>query len=166
MRLRGAGFVVLRFEMAAFLAEDRELRYACSLQCELHCSFQHAQAVGHASAEVDAGGFFEIFRRAGDFADAEVEVDALGEHLVVEDEVVAVFAEREAGQDFAAEGSVTGVVFTQLHTQKHVRERGQQPVRNILVKRHAAAEGCASDDARAEDHVVDAVGDHAGHGRD
>jgi len=152
--------------VAAAFAEDAEAGNASALESELHGGFENAEAVGDAATEINGGSFLEILGGAGDFADAESEVNALGEHLVVENEVVAVFAQGKARQDFAAEGAVAGVVFGELDAEEEIFKRGEQAVGDVFVERHAAAKGGASDDAGAEDNIVNAVGDHAGHGGD
>ena len=57
---------------------------------------EHAQAILHAAAEIDGGGFLEVLGGAGDFADVEAKHDGLGDHLVVEDKVVGVLRAGEA----------------------------------------------------------------------
>jgi hypothetical protein len=39
---------------------------------------------------------FEIFRGTGNFADAEAEINALRQHLIIENEVVGIFQQRQA----------------------------------------------------------------------
>ena len=86
---------ISRLEFAAFVAEAGQIDQTGPLQRELQGCDQHAESVFHAAAEVDGGSFCEILRGTGNFADAEAEVDALGEHLVVEDEVVGIFQQRQ-----------------------------------------------------------------------
>src|SRR5208282_362806 len=116
--------------------------------------------------EIDGRSFFEILRRAGDFADTKAEMNALCQHLIVEHKVVGVLKQRQLGEDIAAKGAVAGVILRKLDSEKEVLEGGQQAIRDVLVKGHAAAEGVASDDARAEHHIVNAVRNHADHGGD
>ncbi len=61
---------------------------------------------------------------------------------------------------------VSRVVFGKLHAEKEILERCQQPVRNVFVERHAAAQRRPADDARSQYHVIDFIRHHAGHGRD
>src|SRR6266702_2695629 len=116
-----AGCVVgfaARFEFAAFVAEARHMNQADPLQRKLQGRRQHAKTVLHTAAKVDGRGFFEILRGAGNFSNAEAEVHALSQHLIVEDEVVGVFEQRQVSQYLAAEGAVSGVVFGKLHAEK------------------------------------------------
>jgi len=66
----------------------------------------------------------KYFVRTENFSDAEAEMYALGQHLVVEHEVVGVFKQRQFGEDLAAEGAVSGVRFGEFHPQKKIFERG------------------------------------------
>jgi len=45
-------------------------------------------------------------------------MDALREHLIVEDEIVGIFQQRKVQQDFGAEGTVSRVVFGELDPQE------------------------------------------------
>ena len=57
---------------------------------------QHSQSIFHAALEVDGRGFFKVFRRAGDLANVEAEHHGLGDHLVIEDEIVGVFKQGQS----------------------------------------------------------------------
>src|SRR5215469_311314 len=91
--LRAGGVVdfMSGFQLAALRAESGKMNQAGLLQCKLHGRTQHAESVFHAAAEIDRRSLSEIFCRAGDFSDAETEVDALRQHLIVEHEIVRVF---------------------------------------------------------------------------
>ncbi len=65
---------------------------------ETSCGRQDADSIFHAAPEVDGRSFFEVARRAGDLADSKAEHHTLGEHLIVEDEVVRVLEQREGLQ--------------------------------------------------------------------
>lgn len=80
------------------------------LEAELHGGAQNPETIFTASAEVDRGGFREIFRRAGDLPDVETSVDDLRQHLVVEDEIVGVVHEGHLLQHLSGEGAVAGVI--------------------------------------------------------
>src|ERR1019366_5467680 len=134
------------------------------LQCELNRRPKHTQAVLHAAAEIDGGRFLEILGGPGNLADAEAEVDALGEHLVVENKIVAVFPKGQAGEYLAAEVAVAGVILGQLDAQEQVLKSGEQAVGDVFVKWHASAQRGAANDAGTENDVIDTVGDHARHG--
>ena len=81
----------------SLITEDRVVHHTGSLKRKLQSGSQNLEPIANASAEVDGGGFFEIFGRTRYLADMKTEVDALGEHLVVEDEIVAVFSEVADG---------------------------------------------------------------------
>src|SRR6202140_3503 len=137
-----------------------------SLQRKLQGCTQYAESVFHAAAKVDGRGLLEILCGTGDFTDAETEVHALGQHLIVEDEVVGIFQQRQVGEHFAAEGAVSGVVLGKLYSQKKILEGGKQPVGNVFVDGHAAEQSAAADDARSQHDVINIVSDHARHGGD
>src|SRR5208337_2138922 len=137
---------------------------AGALEGELQSGCEHTEAILNAAAEIDGGGFLEILGGTGNFADAEAEIDALGEHLVVEDEIVAILPQRQAGEHVAAESAITGVILRQLDVQEQVLKSGEQAVGDVLVKRHASAQRSAAEDAGTENDVIHAVSDHARHG--
>jgi hypothetical protein len=45
---------------------------------------EYFPSIFHAAFETDGGGFLEVFRGSGDFAEVKAEHDGLGDHLVVE----------------------------------------------------------------------------------
>ena len=94
--------------------EDGVVRDAGTLKRELECGLQHFEAVGDAAAEIDGRSFLKILGGAGYFSNAEAEVDALGEHLVIENEIDAVLTKGQTSKDIAAEGAVSGVIFGEL----------------------------------------------------
>src|SRR5271166_2180946 len=152
-----------RLQGLSLFAENGVAGDSGALERKLKRGLQNFETVSNAAPEIYGGGFREIFCRAGNFADAEAEVHALGEHLVVENEIVAVFAQRQAGQHLAAEGAVAGVILREFDAQEQIFERGQQAVGDVLVKRHAPEQSGAADNAGPQHDVVNAVGDHAGH---
>src|ERR1035437_6297676 len=125
------------------------------LERELKRGTEYPQSVLHAAPEIDGGGVLEILGVAGNFADAEPEVNALGEHLVVKNEIVAIFPEGQAGQHLAAESAIAGVILRQRDPQEKVFKSGEQPVGNVLVKGHASAQGGAANDAGTENDVIE-----------
>jgi hypothetical protein len=116
--LRGAGGFggsrvvggIAGLKFAAFIAEAGQVDQAGPLQRELHRSRQDAETIFHAAAEVDGGGFLEVLRGTRHFTDVKAEVDTLGEHLVIEDEVVGIFQQWKRGEYLSAEGAISGVV--------------------------------------------------------
>ena len=123
---------------------------------------QHAEAVGHRAAEADLARILEVARRARNLADAHVEGQRLREHLVVEDEVLRIGAERQRLEHAPGECAEAGVVFRQARAGEHVLEAREHPVGVVLVARHAARERALAEHARAERHVVDAGGHERG----
>src|SRR5580700_8518125 len=139
-------------ELAALVAEDAEAAQSPFLQGKLQCGRENAETVNDAAPEVDRRRLFEILGRARDFADAVAEVDTLRQHLIVEDEVVGIFDQRQLGQDLTTEAAVAGVVLRELHPQEQVLKRGQQAVEDVLVARHAPTQRSTADDARSKYH--------------
>src|SRR5581483_5630413 len=163
--LRVGSVVTFTFglQLPAVWAEAREVDQTCFLQRELHGGCKHTESILHATAEVDGGSFSKVFRWTGNFSDTETEVYALGEHLVVENEIVRVFEEWQFRQHFAAEGAVTGVILRKLYAEKQIFERREEAIGDVLINRHATQQSAASDDAGSENDIVDIVCHHAGH---
>jgi hypothetical protein len=121
---------------------------------------QHAETVADAALQVDRRRVGRIAGRARHFADPRSHRDGLGDDLVVEDEIVGVALDRQAGEQPAAEGAQAGVVFRQFLAERNVLYEREEPVRDVLVAGHAASDGVLRQDARAQHHVVLAVCDH------
>ena len=62
---------------------------------ELNAGPQHPEAVHYTATEVDGGSLREVLGGTGYLPDPVAEPNDLGEHLVVEDEVVRVLGQRE-----------------------------------------------------------------------
>ena len=88
-----------------------ELGQARPLQEVVEGHPQYAKAIPHTSSEIDGGSLFEVFRRAGYLGDVVAAIDDLGEHFIVEDEIVGIEVEADAGKHFPAESPVAGMVF-------------------------------------------------------
>src|SRR5277367_4091570 len=127
---------------------------------------KHAKAILHAAPKVDGRGFLKVAGGAGDLADAEAKHDGLGDHLIIEDEVIGVFEQRESLEYIARKGAEAGVVFRELDSEEEVLEGRKKTVGDVFVARHATFESSAADDAGAKYDVVDSAGDHIGHGGD
>src|SRR4051812_14451785 len=110
---RGSDFSTLRVEAA-------EMKKSESLHGKGDGSSENAEPVFDAASEVDGGCFLEVFGGAGEFPDAEAEHDSLGDHLVVKDEVIRVFEQRQGFEKFAGESSEIGVVFGELYAEKDI----------------------------------------------
>src|SRR5262245_19869524 len=111
--------------------EDRGTSEHMFLQNKLHGRREHAQTVPNAPREIDRRRFSKILRRTRDLADAEAEVHALRQHLVVEYEIVRVLEQRQRLEDAAAERSVAGVILRQLRAEKEVLPQGQHAIGHI-----------------------------------
>src|SRR5208337_3267349 len=140
LAFHGAGELWLEVKLLSLRAEARQVKQAPFAQRKLKTRQQHAKAVFHAAAKIDGRSLFEILGRTGHLPNAEAEIHALGQHLVVEDEVPRVFHEGQGGQHFAAERAVAGVVFGELGPQKQVLEGRQEAVGNVFVEWHAAVQ--------------------------
>lgn len=127
---------------------------------------QHAEAVLHAAAEVDAAGFIEVLGGAGHFGNGEAVPEDLADHLVVEDEIVGAAVVLALAQHLGAVSAVAGVVLAELFAHQDVLGEGEQAVGDVFVQWHAALERTAAQDARSEDHGIDPIADHRHHGRD
>jgi len=78
----------LQVNPAALRAEDLELGQASFLQGKLQARHQYTEAISRRPPKTDRRSLRKIFGGTGNLADAEAEVDALCEHLIVEDEIV------------------------------------------------------------------------------
>src|ERR1700679_1875556 len=100
---------------------------------ETCCRRQDAQAVLQASPEANRGSLLEISRGARDFANPETKHHGLGDHLVVENEIVRVLEKGKSLQERAREGAETSVVLGQFYPQEQILKRRQQPVCDVFV---------------------------------
>src|ERR1700751_5234727 len=89
--------------------EDRALVEAQAGEAESKARSQHAEAIDHAAAEIDGGGFREVLFREGNLPDPEALVDRLRQHRVVEHEIIGVARERKRFDDASPEPAVPGM---------------------------------------------------------
>jgi hypothetical protein len=61
------------------------------IQPELDRSLDNTQSIGHAPLKINRRGFSRVPRRAGHLSNTEPKIDNLGQHLIVENKIVAVF---------------------------------------------------------------------------
>src|SRR5262245_26181584 len=99
-----------------------------SSETELERRAEAAEAIPHASAEVDRGGLREVLRGTAHLADAEAEPERLGEHLIVEHEVIRVGLERKRFEDAPRVGAIARVELGELRAEQHVAGQGQAAV--------------------------------------
>jgi hypothetical protein len=130
------------------------------VQPVVHARAQHAETVADAALQVDRRRVGRIACRARHFADPRSGGDGLDDDLVVEDEIVRVALDRQAGEQPAAEGPQAGVVLGQFLAKGDVLYEREESVRDVLVPGHTASDGVLRQNARAQHHVVLAVGDH------
>src|SRR2546426_379175 len=108
---------------------------------------QHAETVSDASAQVDRRRVGLVASRTGHLADPGANRNGLRDDLVVEDEIIGVALERQAGEQRAAESAQAGVIFRQFLLQEDVLNEGEEAVSDILVAGHAAGDGVLGEDA-------------------
>ena len=72
---------------------------------------QYAQTILGTALKIDGGGFLEVFGGAGHLGNVVPLVDDLGEHLVVEDEIIRIAIVVDALQDLATKGAVARMLF-------------------------------------------------------
>jgi hypothetical protein len=129
------------------------LEHSSLRQDQLGGNPEHTQPIDDAPLKVDRRRIWFVPSRTAHFPDPVTKVDALGEHLSVEDEVVTVLFEGQLLEDVAREGAVTGVVFAELCPGEEVLRRRERTIGNVLIERHAADQSAARKNARAENHV-------------
>src|SRR5690348_13390698 len=149
---RGSSFadadgIVVQVELSPGLLENPKMQEAEPLQKELERREKNAKSITNATTEVDGRSFFEIASWAGNLSDAKPKKQRLCQHFIIEDEIIGIFEQRQRQQDFAAERAIPGVVFRKLGAEQHVFKRGEQAIRYVLVQRHAAAKGAATEDS-------------------
>ncbi len=84
--------------MQGMLRKNRRCLYPPFLQAKLQGGPDYADTVYNTPPEIYRGGVLKIFRRAGEFSYPVAEPDNLGEHLVIEYEVVRVSFQRQVFQ--------------------------------------------------------------------
>jgi hypothetical protein len=67
--------------------------------------------MGQTLAEINGGGIVGIKSRARHFPDTEAKIHGLAKHLIVKNEIVRIFQDRNSFQYFSAESTVPGIVF-------------------------------------------------------
>jgi len=121
---------------------------------------QNPETIDGTAPEIDRRGVREILGGTAQFPDVVAEPGDLGEHLVVEDEVVGVLFLGEIFQYFAGKGPVAGLVLREFLAQEDILDLGEEPVGDKLVERHAAFQGAGAEDAGGEDRIELTKGDH------
>src|SRR5271157_4772256 len=99
----------------------------------------NAPAVDDAVAQIDGGGFGEVARRAGDFADVGTQQERLGDDLVIKNKIVGIVLEGQSKKQLAGVGAEAGVVLGEFGAEQEVLKESQDAVGEVLVARHAAA---------------------------
>ena len=130
--------IVVQIQFSAFGVEDSKVHQTHSLKYQFQGSRDDSEAVLDGAWKVDGGGFREIFGGAGDLAHAIPEEDALGQHLVVKNEVVGVFKQRNLPQDVAGERAEACVILGKLRVAEQVLKGCERPIGDIFVEWHTA----------------------------
>src|SRR5260370_34326564 len=161
------GFHLLRqrgiWQLSSLRIKNREVSQPVLLQLKLQSGVQDTEAVFDAALEVNRRCLGEILRGARNFADAKTKMNALREHLAVEDKIIRVFKQRKFFQDSPAERAIAGVIFGQFRAKEKILDRRQTAIGNVFVARHSARQRGSAEYARPQHHIVDIVGKHAGH---
>lgn len=101
---------------------------------QVHCRNAHnAKSVGDASSEINRGSFFKIFSWASHFGDMEPCVDNLGEHFIIENEVVRIGFKVDSFKYPAIKSAISGMVFGQFIAHHQVLGKGEKSVGDILI---------------------------------
>ncbi len=124
--------------LPALRIEPREMQEAQFLHGKRDGSAENSNAILDASLKVDRRGLFKILCRAGNLADSKTEHDRLGNHLIVENEVVRILEERQRLKQFARECAEARVVFRKLDSEKDILERGEKAVGDVFIEGHSA----------------------------
>jgi hypothetical protein len=161
--LSGAGLRQLNEHLPRLEVKISAAPEPVPVQPVVHARVQHAETVADAALQVDRRRVGRIAGRARHFADPRSSGDGLDDDLVIEDEIVGVALDRQAGQQPAAEGAQAGMVFGQFRAKRDILYEREESVRNVLIPGHAASDGVLRQDARAQHHVVFAVSDHGRH---
>ena len=108
---------------------------------ELQGGPQHTQPVSHAPLKIDGRRFGRIPRGAGHFANSKAKMNDLGQHLVIEDEIIGIFFQGEGFEDLPRESPIPGMVLGQLMAHQKVLEGGEKTVGYVFVPGHAPFQG-------------------------
>lgn len=123
-----------------------------------------AEAIFHAAAEVDGGGFREIFRRTGDLGNFVTGIHNLRKHLVVEHKIVGVGLVVDGLNDLFRKRAVTGVIFREFLIDQNVLSKRQATVENVLVHGHSSTQRAFAENAGTEYHREHIIGNEVRHG--
>src|SRR5579864_9339469 len=128
--------------------ENSILRQTPLLQSKLQRGREYSKAILHAAPKINGRGFGKIFRGTRNFSDLESKVRALGQHLIVENEIVRIFQQWQFRQNFLAERAVAAVIFGNFNSKKQVFKRRQKTIEHILVSRYPPAQRLSANDSR------------------
>src|SRR5215467_8389130 len=125
--------VIVHRQSSARRAEDAIARNSEHLQTAFQGRGQNSKTIFHASPEVNRRCFREVFRGTGKLADAVIEANALGEHLIVENKIVRVFQNRQIDEHVSREGPESRMVLGQLGASEGVLKCGEKAIGHVLV---------------------------------
>ncbi len=86
--------VVVRVYFSSRFSEGWAANNSRLMRNEAEGGGKHPKTIFDTAPEVDGGSFLEVLGWARDLADVEAKHYGLGNHLIVEDEVVGVIKER------------------------------------------------------------------------
>jgi hypothetical protein len=127
---------------------------------------QNSEAIFHAASKVDGGGAFEVFGWAGDLCNVVTVEKDLGEHLVVEDEIVGISVVVDVFEHFAGKGPVTGMVFGEFGADENVLTQRQDAVKDVFIPWHSAFQRPATKDPGTKYHRIEIECNEVRHGVD
>src|SRR3982075_1903154 len=114
---------------------------------------QRLQAVDRRRSKAHRAGVRVVLPNRRYFSDLETKRGGLDQHLRIEDEVVAVFEERNRLEEATRIGAVTRVVLGKMQAKDAILRRGQEPVAQSLPPWHARLRGIEAQPARPEHDV-------------
>lgn len=129
-------------------------------------NFHHPKAVLDASGQVDRRRFLKIFSRAGHFGNLETGINNLGEHFIVENEIIRIGFKGNGAKHLATESPVARMVFREFIIDQYILEQREEAVCPIFVDRHASAQGAFSQDPASQHHGVEIIADDIDHAGD
>src|SRR5258708_26602696 len=120
-------------QLSSLRIKNREVPQPVLLQIKLQSRVQDTEAVFHAALEINRRCLREILRGARNFADAKTKMNALREHLAVEDKIIRVFEQRHFFQYAPAQPAIPVLIFGKLRAKKKILDRCQTPIGNVFV---------------------------------
>jgi len=151
----------LYFSQEKFAEAENNFREAINLKEDLlSAHFNLALSLKSQGRSQEAKKEFET--TLNQLPAASPDLPRLHQELAVEDEVVRVPVPGDRLEHLPGVEPVSGMELAQVLSEGDVLEDGEEPVREVLVARHAAGEGLAPGaDAGAEHHIHDPAREEA-----